>query len=166
MKKILHWLAARRPKREIKGENNEPYLERYYLFHIGPVSKPWVVGYLHRFVASDPDRGYHDHPWNWAASLILSGRYEEHVPIAATCEAVDVRVRQAGSVSGFGPNHKHRVVLRWGECWTLFVHGRWVRPWGFWRYVAIPTVPARPLPFIALHYEEYANKSTAGWWRR
>jgi len=31
--------------------------------------------YLHRLVASDPDRGLHDHPWPWAFSILLAGWY-------------------------------------------------------------------------------------------
>lgn len=34
---------------------------------------------IHRFVKSNPERGYHDHPWNKALSFILCGSYQERI---------------------------------------------------------------------------------------
>ena len=59
--------------RIINGPDKKPYLERYHLFKL-PVG---YQVYLHRFVASDPGRGLHNHPWNRAISLVLAGQYEE-----------------------------------------------------------------------------------------
>lgn len=71
MNAILFFLSSFLPLRII-SDGEGPYLERYYLFTIFGVRF-----YLHRFVASDPDRGLHDHPWPWAGSIVLSGHYWE-----------------------------------------------------------------------------------------
>ena len=57
--------------------NNEPYLERYYIFLKDRTRFPFNV-FLHRFLKSDPD-DVHDHPWPYA-TLILKGGYWEWIP--------------------------------------------------------------------------------------
>lgn len=119
MKSILYWLSSRLPCRII-SDGDKPYLERYYLFTV------WGVRfYLHRFVASDPDRGLHDHPWPWAFSIILSGWYYE---------------QRRGSLSErhwfnwITGDVFHRVILANGPVWTLFAHrSRRSKEWGFLR---------------------------------
>ena len=56
--------------------NNEPYLERYYLFLKERDRFPFNV-FLHKFLKGDPD-DVHDHPWPYA-TLILNGGYYESV---------------------------------------------------------------------------------------
>jgi hypothetical protein len=56
MRAFLYWFTGRLPCRII-CDGDSPYLERYYLWTV--FGTHW---YLHRFVASDPDRGYHDQP--------------------------------------------------------------------------------------------------------
>ncbi len=53
------------------SRDGRPYLERYYLGRLGP-----VTAYLHRFVGRDGDEETHDHPWR-AISLVLAGSYRE-----------------------------------------------------------------------------------------
>lgn len=57
--------------------NNEPYLERYYLFLKERERFPFNV-FLHKFLKGDPD-DVHDHPWPYA-TLILKGGYYEWIP--------------------------------------------------------------------------------------
>jgi hypothetical protein len=117
--RALMALTAHLPLRII-SENGRPYLERYFIFHT-----PWVRCYLHRFVGSDPERGLHDHPWRWAASLVLTGWYLE-----AKRDGWH-QVRLANWLTG---DTFHRVVMPIGqhECWTLFIHTTHdVKPWGF-----------------------------------
>ena len=52
--------------------DNEPYLERYYLFLKNRENFPFNV-FLHKFLKSDPD-DLHDHPWAFR-TLILAGCY-------------------------------------------------------------------------------------------
>jgi len=51
-----------------------PLMIRYML-----IRTPWFSLYLHRFLRSDNDRHFHDHPWNFW-TLLLSGGYREHTP--------------------------------------------------------------------------------------
>jgi len=164
MKRLLHRLTNHLPCRLIQGDNGEKYLERYFLFALGPRQNPRVTAYIHRFVASDPERGFHDHPWKWAMSLILSGEYLELTPRGGDFTKFPVGSHKTpGCITTFGPNHQHRVELAGVECWTLVIHGRWIRPWGFYRYVSGCTANGRAA--IAWFYEQYSDKCTAGWWK-
>jgi hypothetical protein len=122
MTRFLLWLTARLPAREIRGENGEPYLERYSL--CGAFG--WRA-YIHRFRASDPDRGLHDHPWGLSFSLILAGSYRELRDGA-------VRRMEAGNINTIRGDDFHRILLcRGEEAWTLFLHGPRIKGWGFLR---------------------------------
>ena len=56
-------------------DDNEPYLERYYLFLKNRKSFAFNIT-LHRILKSDLD-DLHDHPWPWV-TVILKGGYWEH----------------------------------------------------------------------------------------
>ena len=43
--------------------DDEPYLERYYIFLKNRTSFPFNI-FIHKFLKSDPD-DLHDHPWPW-----------------------------------------------------------------------------------------------------
>ena len=58
------------PVKVIRDERGTPFLYRYHLFTLG-YDGPGLC--IHHFVKSDPDRGYHDHPWSSAMSFILCG---------------------------------------------------------------------------------------------
>lgn len=123
MKTLLYWLSGHLPCRII-SDGDKPYLERYYLFTL-----LGVRFYLHRFVASDPDRGMHNHPWRWAFSMILSGWYYEQTNYGVGT------VRWFNGLTG---DTFHRVILPTDhgvhECWTLFAHrAANAKGWGFLR---------------------------------
>lgn len=111
---------------------NEPYLERYYLFLRERNRFPFNI-FLHKFLKSDPD-DVHDHPWPFL-TVILRGGYWEWTPqfdaegrktgeIARWCGA--------GSVRWASANTYHRIELDPNvTCWTLFMPGRKCRDWGF-----------------------------------
>lgn len=119
IRRFLLWLTARLPVKVIG--RGTPFVEWYYLgtpFNLFRVQ-------IHRFARSDPD-GLHDHPWAWARTFILSGWYLE--------ERRDrTRVRAAGDTYALTGDVFHRVVLPIGrrEVWTLFIHGPYVKHWGF-----------------------------------
>ena len=117
--RVLIAITARLPLRVI-SEDGRPSLERYFVFHT-----PWARCYPHRFVGSDPERGLHDHPWRWAASLVLAGWYLEQ-------KRDGLHRRTFGNL--LDGDTFHRVILPCveRECWTLFVHTtRDVKTWGF-----------------------------------
>lgn len=123
MRRILYWLTGFLPCRII-GPADKPYLERYHVF-----TALGVRVCLHRFVASDPDCGYHDHPWRWAISVVLAGWYWERTR---------GRVRMVRWCNVLTGDTFHRVDLPGGNSarcvWTLFVHRACDnKEWGFLR---------------------------------
>lgn len=153
MSRWLARIAARRPRRTISGPDGEPYLERYYLATLFGVRL-----YLHRFVASDPDRGLHDHPWAWSGAWLLSGGYTELREVSARDGGKIVVERQlwAGDINRLDGETRHRIVLREGrEAWSLFAHGRRIKGWGFFSRNGYQ--PA------AVDARDHATRE---WWRR
>ena len=111
---------------------NEPYLERYYLFLRDRERFPFNI-FLHKFLKSDPD-DVHDHPWPYA-TIILKGGYWEWIP------HFDTVGRKTGEYQVWrGPGHFriskansfHRIELDPDiTAWTLFMPGPKQRDWGF-----------------------------------
>lgn len=164
MRKLLYWLTGRLPCRLI-NDGERPYLERYYVGRLFG-----LTFYLHRFVGSDPARGLHDHPWNRAYSLILSGWYFEETRSGMR------KVRWFNRLTG---DSFHRVVLpgiydtsdgKSGvigaprrHVWTLFWHGPYVKPWGFMR--PLDTVAGVPLLLWEPHaYQTDEASGKQRWW--
>ena len=136
MKKLFLNLLERMGRKRIVMDriNNEPYLERYYLFLTERKWFPFNV-FLHRFLKSDPD-DVHDHPWPYA-TLILKGGYYEWVPQFNNKneKIAEIAVwRGPGSCRVCGASSYHRIELDPDvECWTLFMPGPQLRDWGFLR---------------------------------
>ena len=130
---FLQWLERRGRKRVVMDRiNNEPYLERYYLFLKDRARFPFNV-FLHRFLKSDPD-DVHDHPWPYA-TLILKGGYYEWLPKFNNNgqKIGELQVwRGPGHFRVCGASSYHRIELDPNvECWTLFMPGPQQREWGF-----------------------------------
>ncbi len=89
--KLITSLAGLLPLRII-SDDGRPYLERYY---VGTIFGRRL--YLHRFVGSDPKRGWHDHPWYPAYSVVLWGEYGEE---RVTPTAMDFSNRLAANHTG------------------------------------------------------------------
>ena len=130
---ILSLLERADRKRIIMDRNNdEPYLERYYIFLKDRSWFPFNV-FIHKFLKSDPD-DVHDHPWPYA-TLILKGGYNEWVPV------FDHDGKKINEVCHWrGPGHfrissansYHRIELVQGITpWTMFMPGPQRRVWGF-----------------------------------
>lgn len=112
--------------------NDEPYLERYYLFLKDRKRFPFNV-FLHKFLKSDPD-DLHDHPWPYA-TMILKGGYWEWVP------QFNSKGEKMGEIAKWrAPGHfrlcsassYHRIELDPSvTCWTLFMPGPQQKDWGF-----------------------------------
>jgi hypothetical protein len=96
MRAFLYWFTGRLPCRII-CDGDSPYLERYYLWTV--FGTHW---YLHRFVASDPDRGYHDQPvalgiLHPARRLVLGGDARRIAPRALVQRAAHFARRYSSS---------------------------------------------------------------------
>lgn len=111
---------------------NEPYLERYYLFLRERERFPFNI-FLHKFLKSDPD-DVHDHPWPYA-TLILKGGYWEWIPHFDTVgrKTGEYQVwRGPGHFRVSSANSYHRIELDPDiTAWTLFMPGPKQRDWGF-----------------------------------
>lgn len=112
--------------------DNEPYLERYYLFLKDRQKFPFNL-FLHKFLKGDPD-DVHDHPWPYV-TLILRGGYWEWVPVFNTLgeKINEIRTwRAPGHWRLCSARSYHRIELEPGvTAWTLFVPGPKQRDWGF-----------------------------------
>ena len=130
LKKLMQRLGRHRVIMD--RQDDEPYLERYYLFLRDRQRFPFNV-FLHRFLKGDPD-DVHDHPWPYA-TLILKGGYYEWIP------QFDSQGRKSSEIRHWrGPGHfricgagsYHRIELKPGvTAWTLFMPGPHRREWGF-----------------------------------
>ncbi len=140
-------------RRVIHNLEGSPYLIRWTL-----ISTPWFRIFLHKILRSDDDRDLHDHPWPFA-TLLLWGRYTEHVPVHTPPEWKERRFKPCKMITKsrmFGPGslifHKaedcHRLDLelsaittdrgppidgywQFKPVWTLFIAGPRQREWGF-----------------------------------
>ena len=133
MKWLLNRLDRMGRKRVIMDrQNNEPYLERYYVLFNTRKHFPFNV-FIHKFLKGDPD-DVHDHPWPYA-TFILSGGYYEWVP---TFNSLGEKIGEMRYWRGPGhfrvckPTSFHRIELKEGvTAWTLFMPGPHKREWGF-----------------------------------
>lgn len=107
-------------REEINGGNRCPtYLFRWTLFYFRGFG-----AYVHRFVGDDWSRDFHDHPKRFI-SIGVHGQYVEETPNGE-------RIFKAPWVRSFPAEHMHRLRLVNGECWTIVIVLKAVRPWGFW----------------------------------
>jgi 8-oxo-dGTP diphosphatase len=127
----------------IRDERGIPFLYRYHLFTFG-YDGPGLC--IHHFVKSDPDRGYHDHPWSSALSFILCGGYEERIVNSASAiiesdrnnrsdtkiPSFDVYQRNRWNFNYLdGVKNFHRVIIpENGDAWTLFGFRGRSKTWG------------------------------------
>ena len=113
-------------------QDNEPYLERYYLFLKDRKRFPFNV-FLHKFLKGDP-ADVHDHPWPYA-TFILAGGYYEWIPQFDAQGRVSCEVRKWRGPGHFricGANSYHRIELKPGvTAWSLFMPGPQQQEWGF-----------------------------------
>lgn len=130
IKKIFQKLGRHRIIRD--RLDDEPYLERYYVFLKDRTRFPFNI-FVHKFLKSDPD-DVHDHPWPFA-TLILKGGYWEWRPVF---DAHGKKIAEtskwcgAGSFRTASANTYHRIELDPDiQCWTLFMPGIKQRDWGF-----------------------------------
>jgi hypothetical protein len=104
--------------------SRETYLERYLVLRAFGLQV-----FLHRFLASDDDDALHNHPWDWAVSLILAGGYREQR--LGPDQVVWERNFMPGRLNFLRANSFHRVDLLEDDCWTLFITGPKAQSWGF-----------------------------------
>ena len=126
----------------IRDDKGTPFLYRYHLFNCGN-NGPGIC--IHHFVKSDPDRGFHDHPWRRAFSFILCGSYSERIINLhgkkgkeihnTTFDSLDFDTfeRQRWRFNCLkGRNSFHRVMLKpEQDAWTIFFFSGRSKRWAF-----------------------------------
>ena len=120
MKSILFNLLRKIPHTVINDEcapTLGPLLFRWFLFR-----SPWVTVMLHCFLRSDNDRAFHDHPWDFISFLLTP--YVEHTPYG-------VFEHKRFSIVMRPAEWRHWVETLHPKTWTLVVHFRRRRVWGF-----------------------------------
>lgn len=130
MERFLFWLTDRLPARLIQDDGVN-YMIRFYLFTM--FKRRF---YIHMFLASDPDRGIHNHPWRKAWSFILLRWYFEELRGPSNQTGMASKGRRVRKVKWFNSltaDTTHRVILPDDKpVWTLFVHTVGdVQEWGF-----------------------------------
>lgn len=140
--------------------SGKPYLERYFL------GKAFgITAYLHRFVSGDDERNVHDHPWGWACALILCGGYrEERMTHLDPVEGWARRVRRMFPlrVNIIRARDFHRITSPAPDTWTLFMHGRRVKGWGFLQHMNIADGVTRPM---VVYHQPYDVAQAQDWTR-
>jgi hypothetical protein len=117
----------------ILAPDGEPYIYRWHIFADNAIGNT----FFHVQVKSDPERPFHDHPWD-NTSLILAGGYEEFYrddpERTDTVHTWDTRWLKKGDFVFREATTAHRLVLPHGGKYamTLFSTGPKVREWGFW----------------------------------
>lgn len=119
---VTQWLRVR-----VIYVDGRPYLERYYLGRVFD----WTA-YLHRFVREDSERWLHDHPWRLAVSVVLAGGYLEE-RWRWLCPQVGLVTEVCCVTWGniLRGRDFHRIIHVLPGTWTLFLHGRRAKEWGF-----------------------------------
>ncbi len=126
IRKLLGLITRVLPVKVITDDDGVPFLYRYHLISFG-TDGPGLC--IHNFVKSDPDRGYHDHPWDRALSLIMCGGYEERILVDKTYVS---RKRNMWTFNYLdGRKTFHRVMVdEKNTPWTLFAFGKRSKVWG------------------------------------
>lgn len=118
-----------RPPDVVSAPDGDPYL---YRWHVIP-RNDFANVYLHVQVASDVDRGLHDHQYD-NQSVILAGAYREVVQDHPPYGSPRTLERREGQVIHRRAELAHRLILPSDVPYamTLFTTGPRIREWGFW----------------------------------
>lgn len=126
---IIVFITNFLPVKVIRDDKGRPFLFRYHVFALTK-NGPGIC--FHHFVKSDPDRGYHDHPWSKATSFILCGGYDERIYNENNPDGYDTFRRGRWTFNHLkGSGVYHRVMLGEGcDAWTLFFFRKRSKTWG------------------------------------
>ena len=125
---IIVFITNYLPVKVIRDDKGVPFLYRYHLFSFGKDGPGMCI---HRFVKSDPERGYHDHPWKRSLSFILCGKYDERILLSDRINyKTHARNRWIFNYLN-GVDTFHRVMVDEGkDVWTLFAFQKRSKTWG------------------------------------
>jgi hypothetical protein len=154
---VVRLLRCDRQPDEVIGKSSvdrNDYMRRWYIIPHASNRTDWRFlkrgnAFLHNFNRSDDDRSLHDHPWKWNISILIKGRYWEHLPGGKKV------LRKPGRIVFRNGTAAHRVELLKDEhgreipVWTIFLTGPKCREWGFhckkgWVHWKDFTAPGKP----------------------
>lgn len=121
--------AKKRPFNHLEG-----YMERYWL--LPPSWLPFDIR-IHKILRSDNDRHMHDHPWS-SISWILRGEYEEEMPRVQWQDPIldpyltFKRIMSAGCIAIRKATDRHKLTLRNGPVYSMFIMFKYQQKWGFY----------------------------------
>lgn len=133
LEKFIRWMVITitnyLPVKVIRDDKGIPFLYRYHLFTLGNDGPGMCI---HHFVKSDPDRGYHDHPWEKSLSFILCGGYAERILDKNNENGYITHNRKRWTFNYLkGSGVFHRVMIDEGkDAWTLFMFQKRSKTWG------------------------------------
>lgn len=101
-------------------------LHRFRIF-----DHPRLGIYLHKLMSRDQEPGvFHDHPWRWNLSFILTGWYLEERP--EFNKAIFTRRLIPWDLNVIAEDTFHRLLaVSEGGCWTIYIRGGRTREDGF-----------------------------------
>lgn len=132
IRSIIVFITNFLPVKIIRDDKGRPFLYRYHLFAL---TKDGPGMCIHRFARSDPDRGFHSHPWLHSVSFILCGGYDERIllnPKKSDDLQYKTVKRNRWSFNYLdGVNTFHRVMIEEGkDAWTIFAFQKRSKTWG------------------------------------
>lgn len=106
--------------------NDSVYMRRWYLWR-----NELSTARIHDILRPDDDRHLHDHPFDWAFSLILEGGYtEERLKTPGDVGTYTTHYR-AGDMNLIKRGEYHRISSVLPDTRTLFITGKPTKGWGF-----------------------------------
>lgn len=123
---MLKYIAGKLKGLNVISKEEKILLERRYL-----LNSRYLGIYLHKCSAPDSDPSvFHDHPWSWSFSIILSGNYVEE---RVGTDRVKERIRRGPlNINFISRDTFHRIAeLSPKGAWTLYFRGKKVKKDGF-----------------------------------
>jgi hypothetical protein len=123
------WLRLFNQRTITSHQTGAVLLRRFHVVQWGGPDGPGVM--LHQFFGPDEGRCLHDHPWPFV-SLILAGGYIEQIRESETLPvAPRYVIRERWSWRRLCATDRHRIIHVDPGTWSLVLHGRKERTWGF-----------------------------------
>lgn len=124
---LYTYLSGRLHGHDVVSQEEHVILERRRI-----IDTRFLGVYLHHIKAADDDADvYHDHPWSWSFSIILSGHYVEEVPAYQGQKSGSYKKGFLG-INFIPKDCFHRIAeISRGGVITLYVRGRRVKEDGF-----------------------------------
>jgi hypothetical protein len=124
------WLRLFNQRTITSHQTGAVLLRRFHVVQWGGPDGPGVM--LHQFFGPDEGRCLHDHPWDFV-SVILRGAYDEQLT-EATPDQSSIGIhcwRSRWSKRRLSATDRHRITWVAPGTWSLVLHGRKERTWGF-----------------------------------